>query len=135
MNSNYNIEYESASVSESNSSVSSDYDSEDYEQEFEYMEKAFPGASFEICMRVKELDKVISDENTIVVKSSYGCYCYDECKRNDETYIIQGEKITNRYVIEQLILQGLTIDCNHRFLELIQKVPDSVCEFKLWFGS
>ena len=133
MNSNYNIEYES--TSESNSSASSEYDSEYYEEEFKYMEKAFPGASFDICMRLKELDKVISEEKTIVVKSSYGCYCYDECKRNDETYIIQGEKITNRYVIEQLILQGLRIDCNHRFLELIQPVPNRNCEFELWFGS
>jgi len=43
--------------------------------------------------------------------------------------------MTVRYVIEELIKQGLKLDCNHHFLEGFNKTSGSGCQFELCVGS
>ena len=43
--------------------------------------------------------------------------------------------MTYKYVIEQLIEQGLELDCNHIYLEGLYKTKDSDCQFEILTGS
>jgi hypothetical protein len=95
----------------------------------------FPEASFTICLSLSELDEVLTNQKIIIIEVDFNCYCYDEYKRNTEYYVIEGDHITNKYIIEQLIKHGLKIECDHHFLEYIQKTPNSETKYKLWFGS
>lgn len=117
------------------SSSDSEIDSNDEINEYEEINNMFPNAPFSICLRLNELNKVVTTEKIIIIQCDFNCYCYDDCPRNTEYFIIEGEHITNKYIIEELIKQGLKIECNHDFLESIDKMPNSETKFKLWFGS
>lgn len=43
--------------------------------------------------------------------------------------------MTNKYIIQKLINQGLKMDCNHVFLEGFIKSKDSECQFEIFAGS
>jgi len=68
--------------------------------------------------------------NEITVKVGFTCYCYDDHPRKTEYYHIQGG--TEQQIVKQLGQRGLTLDCNHRFIEVIEKVGPN---YELWRGS
>ena len=108
---------------------------EEYEREFEEYERMFPYAKFTISIDIEELDDLITDKQSIIIKQVYDCYCYENCNKKTEYFYIKGENLTQRYVIEQLIKKGLEIECNHIFLEGFEKTKGSECQFELIFGS
>jgi hypothetical protein len=85
--------------------------------------------------KANEYKKLISDKKFIIVKNTYSCFCYDNCKKKTDYFYIRGQNMTYRYVIEQLIYQGLQLDCDHRYLEGFYKKDDSDCQFEIWTGS
>lgn len=110
-----NSHSESGSVSESDSD-SSDID---YEEEYKIINEMFPDLDFTISMSIKELNKVVTQKNKIQVVQRYNCYCYSDRKpkKKSKVFIIEGENITHKYILEQLINQGFKIKCNHRYYE------------------
>ena len=109
---------------------------EQYEYEFRQIELLFPDAQFTIAIDLEDLDDVITELNTIIIKKNYSCYCHANCKRNTDWFIINGEKITNKYVIHELIKQNLVLDCNHCFVEGFHQYPkNSNCQFEICTGS
>ena len=108
---------------------------QEMEEEIELINNMFPDSNFSVAIDIDELDDLITDKQFIIVKNTYNCYCYDNCKKNATYYYIRGTSMTNRYVIEQLIKQGLDLECNHVFLEGFDKCPDSDCQYIICTGS
>jgi hypothetical protein len=108
---------------------------EEIECEIEQMNNMFPTAQFEVAISIEEIDKLITDKQFIIVKNTYSCFCYDNCKKNTDYFYIRGQNITYRYVIEQLIEQGLQLDCDHHYLEGVYKTKGSECQFEICTGS
>jgi Na+-transporting NADH:ubiquinone oxidoreductase subunit NqrF len=106
-----------------------------YEEEFQEIERMFPNAKFVISIGLEELDTVITAQTNIVIKQSYTCYCYEDCKKKPDFFYICGENMTNKFIIQELIEQGLEIECNHCFLEGFDKTENSECQFELGTGS
>lgn len=108
---------------------------EEIECEIKQINNMFPNAQFEVAINIEEIDKLITDKQFIIVKNTYSCFCYDNCKKNTDYFYIRGRHMTHRYVIEQLIEQGLQLDCDHHYLEGFYKIKDSDCQFEIWTGS
>ena len=80
------------------------------------------------------LDDLLTEEKHIFLSNHLTCYCYDGMGRpNQEFYEIKGDRITYRYVLNELIRQDFNPDCNHRFLEGIDKVSE--IQYSLSMGS
>jgi hypothetical protein len=119
-----------------NSDTDCDNDSDyEYEKKQNLIDNMFPNANFTIAIDIDELDEIITNEENIIVKSIYNCYCYDNYPRNTEYFYIKGKRITNKYILEELIRQNLILDCNHHFIEGFMKNPKSSCEFIIFTGS
>jgi hypothetical protein len=81
-------------------------------------ESLFPGAKFCVAISIHELNDIISDKQKVKLIQTFDCFCYDDCPKQDKTYIIKSKKpMTNLSIIMELIKQGFTADCNHFFLE------------------
>jgi hypothetical protein len=111
------------------------FDESKYEAEQEQIREMFPDAQFTIAINIDEMDEKITEDKFIIVKSTYSCYCYDETNRKTEYYYIHGESMTTKYVLEQLIKQGLCLDCNHHFVEGFYLNPKSKCQYEIVTGS
>lgn len=114
-----------------------------YESQQEEMNKLFSDAEFTIAMTLDELDEVISPLNKIIVKQTFDCYCYDD-EPADSKYVPKwfavhcgyGEKMTNIVVIRELVRQGFSLECNHRFLEGFgRSLKGGECQFEPVVGS
>ena len=107
---------------------------EDYDKEYEILIEMFPNATFTIAIDLKEINNILSHKTSIIIQHSFSCYCYDNSTRVDKYTItnVTGP-ITIKYAIEQLIKQGLSPECNHRFLEAFDKMDDE--NFSMFFGS
>ena len=95
----------------------------------------FKGAMFSIAINDSELDNVLSDQDQIMIKQDFDCYCFNK-KRDPRYFHIQCPKdksLTNRCIIQQLIDQKMVLECNHVFLEGFIKNTD--CQFELATGS
>ena len=80
------------------------------------------------------LDDLLTEEKHIFLSNHLTCYCYDGMGRpNQEFYEIKGDRITYRYVLNELIRQDFNPDCNHSFLEMI--TPTTNIQFDLCMGS
>ena len=108
---------------------------EECEYDAEQINIMFPNAQFSVAIDIEDMDELITDEPEIIIKMCYNCYCYDNTKKEADYFYIKGENMTCMYVIEQLIKQGLQLNCNHNFLEGFDKTTDSVCQFELCVGS
>jgi hypothetical protein len=114
---------------------------EEHEQEEEMdiesilLYNMFPNAKFTISMDYDEMDKIITQQPSIIVIMNYDCYCYSKNKRKTEYYYIKGKNITNKYVIQSIIEQGFNPGCNHRFLEGFMKMNNSKFKFEILLGS
>jgi len=117
----------------------SDSDEEEYMKEIEIINEMFPDIRFVIAIRLAEMDEIISEKDTIVIKSDYRCYCYRYAHRNTDFFIInrpKNGKITYKHIFTELMNQELDLlDCDHRFIEGIVQTPNSECQFEFWLGS
>ncbi len=105
----------------------------DYTFEIDLIDKMFPNAKFVIAIDIEELDDIVTDRTNIVIKNTYDCYCYDGVKKIADYFYISGERITNKFIINKLIEQGLSLNCNHCFVEGFFK--ETSCQFGICTGS
>ena len=85
-------------------------------EEFEYVNSLFPNALFNISLLLSELDEVVSNNSSITIEHSFTCSCYDLCSNNlkqTKYYIVTGIKLTNGYILDELIKQEITCNCDH----------------------
>ena len=125
--------------------MNSEYDDEDedasmekYEREQQIIEEMCPNAKFEIAIQLEYLDDVVSVENLIIIKHKYDCYCYDNVKPKKTKYFCingNGNAITNKFIIKNLIKQKLSLKCNHTFVEGFHKLANSNCQYEIMTGS
>tara|TARA_B110000495_G_C22796776_1_gene465493 strand:- start:283 stop:699 length:417 start_codon:yes stop_codon:yes gene_type:complete len=118
--------------------ISDEKTEEQYCREIEIIDQLFPNAEFTIAINIEELDDILSDKSSIVIKNTYTCRCYDNCKKEPDYFHITrkiGEQMTQKYIILELIKQGLKRECDHHFLEGFDKTTTSECQFELSFGS
>ena len=111
---------------------------EEYLKEIEIIYKMFPNAKFSVCIDLNMMNDVLTEKDIIVIKSDYSCYCYRDCPRNTDFFIIhrpQNGKITYRHILTELMNQGLDLDCNHSFIEDIYPSKNTDCQYQLWLGS
>lgn len=106
-----------------------------YEGEQLYLEQQFGRPDFDISIPINELDEVVSDNPEIVIKNTYGCYCYTGCYRPTDYFVIRANRITNRVIIHELIRQGFDPRCNHIFLEGFNKCNPCSIEYECIMGS
>jgi len=99
----------------------------EYEAECDKIHEMFPNANFVISIPIEELDDVISTEPLIILKLTHTCYCYKNPKV-PEWFNIRCTKMTNKNILNELIKQNLTLNCNHRFIEGFFKQTDTQYE-------
>ena len=114
-------------------------DNEDeYDKDYKKVVAMFPDVKFSVAISSKELDDTVSHNNSIIIKHTRNCYCYGDKALSDQYFTIEGDdltngNLTNKYVIQELIKQGLTMDCDHHFLEGFHNLYDNV--FEIIVGS
>lgn len=108
---------------------------EEYEEDMLYMEKHFGNEYFTCCIDIDELDEPLTDKKEIIIKNTYDCYCWDGINRPNDYFIVKNDKITNRFVINQLIKQNFNPNCNHCFLEDFHQSDENSTEFICVMGS
>jgi hypothetical protein len=118
-----------------NTEVDYEKTEEEYEYEAEQIHNMFPNAQFTVAISIELMEELVTDKQSIIIKKSYFCYCYDNCKRKTDYFYIKGQHMTYRYVIEQLIEKGLKLDCNHCYLEGFCATNGSDCQFDIMVGS
>lgn len=110
-----------------------DKDEEKNDRIFEFhhkiVNKLFPNAKFSMCLELKELDEVVTKRKKIKFIQTFNCCCYGVNQKKEKTFIIKSkEPMTRRYIINELIKQDFTIDCDHIFLEHIE-VKNGIVEY------
>ena len=101
---------------------------EQYQTEFNLINEMFSDAKFNVSIDIDELDDVLSTEKTIVVKQTFTCHCYSNCNKHPSFYIIRGETMSQKYVIQELINQKFKIECDHQFIEGFDKLNETQFE-------
>ena len=110
-----------------------DTEFDNLDKDYKKIVAMFPGARFNVAISSKETKDIVSDEKRITIKHTRSCYCYGDNPLPTQYFTIEGSELTNKYVIEQLIIQGLHMDCNHYFLEGFNNIYDDV--FEIMVGS
>ena len=77
---------------------------------------------------LNELNDIVTSKKKITIQHTYTCYCYGDNPLPTKYFIIEGDKLTNKYIIDELIKQDLTMNCNHIFLEGFNELHDNVYE-------
>ena len=142
------------SDSENDSEPDSDYDSEPESDDECYVCYAIQrelyaaefNAQFDITIDYDDMDSLVTDKDHAIIKHE-GCYCdrdifsdtiYDEPLKVD-TYLVRGQagELTHRFIIHELIRQGLKVTCGHKYLEGINMINKQISEheYELLFGS
>ena len=106
---------------------------EEYEKNQEQIDKIFPNANFHIDIHLSILDDIFTTKKQIFITHSHNCYCYTGNYRPTEFFEIKGDKITYRYIFNELIRQGLNVECNHCFFEGFDKTTN--IQYSICFGS
>ena len=108
------------------------------DEEVDFFNKRFPDAKFSICLRQDELKEKISDEKQVAIRQTFTCYCHDTKytgidRPQPKFFVIKNDNMTVENVLDELIRQNMTADCNHQFLEGFYKHTDA--QYELFFGS
>ena len=100
-------------------------------------------AQFVIEIDYADMDSLVTDKDQAIIKHE-GCYCdiyihTDEPLKVD-TYLVRGQagELTHRFIIHELIRQGLKVTCGHKCLEGFCISYDNQImenEYELLFGS
>ena len=93
----------------------------------------FPDAKFNVAININDLDYIITDKKEIIIQQEFKCYCYKNLPTDNKIFTIRGDKLTKKYVIDDLIKQGLVINCDHRFLEGFHNIKGNL--YKMVLGS
>ena len=103
-------------------------------EEYLKINNEFPDCNFTICIPYSELDKVICEKYSIIIDCSLKCYC-NRKKRKPDMFMLHknDNKITNRDLINCLIVNNLEIKCDHGFLEDFK--INTKGDVEPWFGS
>jgi hypothetical protein len=92
---------------------------EEYQREQKIIDETFPDAKFPICITPKEIDEVCCDGRTdVMIKHKCDCYYWDNCPHLCPTHFIRVKNtkpITHRMVLDALIENGFSPECNHIF--------------------
>lgn len=113
-----------------------DWNYEQYEKLQKLIDNEFPNANFTISIGYDKLDDLLSYERTIYILDSRKCYCYKNNSYNTKIYKITSDKlITYRLALNELIKQGLTLDCNHCYFEGFHKLKENSNTFEIMTGS
>ena len=104
---------------------------EEYEKEIEMLDEMFFDAMFDVIIDINELDDLVSDKKEIIIQQEFKCYCYKNLPREKKLYTIKGDKLTNKYIINELIKQDLVLNCDHRFLEGFNNIKGNLYEIIL----
>ena len=99
----------------------------------EEIDRMFPNKNFHIAIDIEEIDDIITDKKSIIVKNEYNCYCYDGNMRPTDYFYITGDVITNKVILNKLVEDNLCLECNHIFVEGFSKIND--CMFEIMVGS
>jgi len=115
-----------------------DIDSQKFDADMDFINHRFPDAKFTICFTPDEIKERLSDESQIVVKQTFICYCHDTKytgvdRPQSKFYVINNAEMTVENILDELIKQNMTVECNHQFLERILKQTDA--QYELQFGS
>jgi hypothetical protein len=113
------------------------------EMKYNIVQQMFPTANFIISIPLQDIEKTISNLDKIIVKQTFDCYCYDgyEPELPAKWFPIhcsfdKGEKMTNKFVINELIKQSLVLDCNHCYLKgFILSSNNTTCQYEMLLGS
>ena len=109
---------------------------EQLEREFRIIDEMFTNAQFTPSIDLEDLDNIVTDKKEITIQQTFTCYCYDDMDKPPKYFTIkcgENQSLTNKYIINELIKKGLTIDCNHRFLEGFYQLHDNM--YEMWTGS
>lgn len=105
---------------------------DEYEEEMKQIRNMFPNAMFEIDIPLSEMNDVITNETNIIVTHTL-CNCRRNTWQRELVFYVSGNNMTNKYIINELIKQGLNLDCDHFFLEGFRQISNT--EFELVVGS
>ena len=75
----------------------------EYLKEKEMLDEMFFNAYFDVSMDIKALDDLVSDKKEIIIQQEFKCYCYKNLPTDNKIFTIRGDKLTKKYVIEDLI--------------------------------
>jgi hypothetical protein len=95
----------------------------------------FPNAKFIVSFDINYLNDIVSTEPTITIHAMYGCYCHRNSLKKIDVFTITGSKITNRYIIEELIKQNFHPTCSHIYLEGFDKIKNTFNQYEMFLGS
>jgi hypothetical protein len=115
--------------------TSEEFDEKKYQEEQDELDRLFPDVGFCICIKLDELDDVISTESRIMIKDTRTCYCYDDCKESNifiEIKNINGQ-ITYRDLLQKLNDMKYQRPCNHDCFEGLSQ--NSNIQYEMFFGS
>jgi len=105
---------------------------DNYERQCKLIDDMFPGAKFTISIDLNDLDNIVTDKKFIIIQQTFNCYCYDNMNTKNKLYTVkclENESLTNEYIINELIKQGLKVNCNHIFLESFDFIKDNLYLF------
>ena len=92
---------------------------------------------FSNCISKEEQQEILSTNETIILRITHTCYCYDHNPRRPFFITVrkspEKSHITVRDAIDGIINSGYEADCNHSFLEGFDKISD--VQFEPFFGS
>lgn len=112
-----------------------EYTEEEMEKMIDEINRIFPDANFSIDIDyLPILDELLTDKKHIFISNDRYCYCWDGINAPKKVFFeIKGDRLTYRYVFNELIGLDFNPECNHCFLEDIVKITD--IEYSLSFGS
>tara|TARA_R100000951_G_scaffold2414_1_gene3800 strand:+ start:4180 stop:4638 length:459 start_codon:yes stop_codon:yes gene_type:complete len=117
--------------------IQNNIDSQKIDEDIEFINNRFPDAKFTICLKPDELNDKISDEKQIVIKQTFSCYCHDTTANYDRPqpkfFVITNDNMTIENILDELIRQNMTADCNHQFFEGFYQATDA--QYEMRFGS
>ena len=100
--------------------------SDDLQQISQEVSFIFPNANFKIAIPFKDLDTKITDKKKIIIHHKVNPYFPNDSPL--QTLKIEGDKITNRYILEQCILQDMECLLDNVYLQKFKHVVDDVYE-------
>ena len=94
------------------------------------IEELFPNAKFEVSINFNDLNNVITTKKEVKLIQTFDCWHYESYPKIDKTFIIKSNKpMTRRYIINELIKQDFSLDCEHRYLESLEVYDDGILEY------
>lgn len=111
----------------------------DVERDYLELQSLFPNAKFEVCIRLSEMDNILTKGSVAIIKCTHECECFCKCHRHQPDFIyVKGKSkmgVSVRDAISALVESDYNPDCAHYFLEGFQLTKDSDVQFVPHFGS